>query len=286
MKTIGFIGVGIMGRAMVRNLMQTGFDVTVYTRTEEKAAALIQEGAHWAPSVAECVREKDAVITMVGYPSDVEEVYFGPAGVLENAKPGAIIIDATTSQPDLAIRIFAEAKAKGLHTLDAPVTGGEVGAISATLVVMVGGEREVFEQAMPIFDAIGSSIHYHGSAGMGQHCKMANQIGIASNIAGICEVFAYARAVGLDPENVLHTIKGGSAGSVQMSLLGTKMLAEDDKPAFYLKHFLKDLKITLEEAEKRGQNLPQTKSVTAAYQGLEDRGFGDSGTQALRHHYE
>jgi len=286
MKTVGFIGVGIMGRAMVRNLMKAGYEVTIYTRTKEKAAALLDEGALWAETVQACASDKDAVITMVGYPADVEQVYFGAEGILEHAKSGALVIDATTSRPDLAQRIAEEAKRRGLRALDAPVTGGEIGAINGTLTIMVGGEEADFEQALPLFEAMGKVICYHGAAGSGQHCKAANQIGVAAAIAGLCEALTYAKAVGLDPVRVVETIKSGSAGSAQMNMLAPKVLAGDDSPAFYLKHFLKDLQITLEESESRGQALPQTRGVMEMYQALSERGLGDCGTQALIRYYE
>ena len=286
MKTIGFIGTGLMGRAMVRNLMKAGYTVTVYTRTKAKARGNIDDGALWADSVAECVRDKDAVISMVGYPADVEEVYFGTGGILENAKSGALLIDATTSTPELAARIAAAAKARGLEALDAPVTGGERGAIDGTLVIMAGGETSAFERAMPLFEAMGKTIRYQGPAGFGQHCKMANQIGIAGALSGVCEAIAYAETAGLDPALVIDTIKGGSAGSVQMNLLSSKILARDDSPAFYLKHLLKDLKISIEESAARGRELPQTRGVMEMYQALEDCGLGDCGTQSLFRYYE
>jgi len=285
-KTIGFIGIGLMGRAMARNLMKAGYDLTVYTRTKEKAQGNLDEGAHWAETVAECVRDKDAVITMLGYPSDVEEVYFGPGGVLENAKPGALIIDSTTSTPELAIKIAAAARARGLEPLDAPVTGGERGAIMGTLTIMAGGERTTFDRAMPLFEVIGEVIRYQGPDGNGQHCKMANQIGVAAALSGLCEAAAYCETVGLDTALVLDTIRTGSAGSAQMNLLHTKVVERDDTPAFYLKHLLKDLKITLDEAERRGRTLPQTRGVMEMYQTLEDQGFGDCGTQALYRFYD
>jgi len=286
MKTVGFIGIGIMGRAMVRNLMAAGYDVTVYTRTKEKAQGNLDEGAHWADTVAACARDKDAVITMVGYPADVEEVYFGAGGVLESAKPGALIIDSTTSSPDLAIRIAQAAEARGLHALDAPVTGGEVGAIKGTLTIMVGGEEESFDRALPLFAAMGEVIRYQGAAGSGQHCKMANQIGIAAAVSGLCEALTYAKTVGLDPETVIDTIKSGSAGSAQMNLLSPKLLAGDDSAAFYLKHLLKDLQITVGECENRGRKIPQTRSVMEMYESLAERGLGDCGVQSLIRWYE
>ena len=286
MKTVGFIGIGIMGRAMARNLMKAGYEVTIYTRTKEKAAELLDEGALWSDTVRECVCDKDAVITMVGYPSDVEEVYFGAGGVLQNAKPGALIIDATTSKPDLAMRIADDAHLRGLRALDAPVTGGEVGAINGALTIMVGGKEVDFEEALPLLQAMGEVIRYHGEAGSGQHCKMANQVGIGAAIAGLCEAITYARAVGLDPAQVIETIKSGSAGSVQMNLLAPKVLAGDDSPAFYLKHLLKDLQITLDECESRGREIPQTRGVMEMYAALETRGLGDCGTQSLIRYYE
>ena len=286
MKTVGFIGIGIMGRAMVRKLIKAGYEVTIHTRTKAKADALLAEGALWADTVAACVRDKDAVITMVGYPADVEQVYFGTSGVLDNTKPGALIIDSTTSKPDLAVRIAEAAEAHGLRALDAPVTGGEAGAVKGTLTIMVGGKEADFEAALPLFEAMGEVVRYHGTAGSGQHCKMANQIGIAAAIAGLCEALTYARTVGLDPAQVIETIKSGSAGSVQMNLLAPKMLDGDDSPAFYLKHLLKDLQITLAESENRGRALPQTYGVLKMYEALAARGFGDCGTQTLIRHYE
>jgi len=236
--------------------------------------------------VAQCVKGKDAVITMVGYPADVEEVYFGSGGVLENAMPGALLIDTTTSTPDLAGKIFAEAKAKGFEALDAPVTGGEKGAIAGTLTIMVGGDEASFDRAMPLLAAMGETIRYQGPAGNGQHCKMANQIGLATAISGLCEAIAYSNAVGLDPALVVETIRGGSAGSAQMNLLAPKVLAKDDTAAFYLKHLLKDLKIAVAESESRGRSLPQARSVMEIYQLLEDRGYGDCGTQSFFRFYE
>ena len=286
MKTMGFIGTGIMGSAMVHNLMKAGYHVAVYTRTKENARKNIDEGAHWASSVAECVKDKDAVITMLGYPADVEEVYFGPGGVLENAKPGALLIDSTTSTPDLAVKIAAQAKEKGLDALDAPVTGGERGAIDGALTIMAGGDKAAFDRAMPLFEVMGGTINYQGPAGNGQHCKAANQIGIAANISGVCEAIAYCNAVGIDPFVVVDTIKTGGAGSKQMDNMSPKILEKDDAPTFRLKHLLKDLSIALAESEGRGRTLPQTRSVMEIYEILEERGLGDCGIQSLFRYYE
>lgn len=271
---------------MVRNLMKAGYDVTVYTRTKEKAQGNLDEGAYWAETLAECVQGKDAVITMLGYPADVEKVYFGPGGVLESATPGTLLIDTSTSTPALAEKIAAEASKDGLFSLDAPVTGGEKGAIAGTLVIMVGGEKSAFDQALPLFEAMGETIRYHGPAGMGQHCKMANQIGVAGALVGLCEALAYSEAVGLDPALVVDTIRNGSAGSTQINVFSPKILAKDDSPNFYLKHFLKDLKIALEESESRDRTLPQTKGVMEMYEVLEARGYGDSGSHSLYRFYE
>ena len=286
MKTVGFIGIGIMGSAMVRNLMKAGFSVTIYARKKEKATELLAEGALWADSVAECAMGKDAVISIVGYPADVESVYFGQDGILENAAEGTIVIDATTSTPELAKRIYDAALARKISSLDAPVTGGEVGAINGTLAIMVGGDEAAFDRAYPLFEAMGNNIRFHGAAGNGQHCKMANQIGVACAIAGVCEVAAYAQSVGLDVTQVFESVKTGSASSAQMNMLSPKILAGDDRPSFYLKHLLKDLSIVLDEAAKVGRTLPQAESITAAYRVLSEQGFGELGTQALRHFYD
>ena len=189
---IGFIGVGVMGKSMVRNLMKNGFNVSIYTRTKIKAEDVISEGAIWCDDIKDCVKDKDAIITIVGYPKDVEEVYFGEDGILNNAKEGAYLIDMTTTSPKLSIKIYEEAKKKNLYSLDAPVSGGDVGAKNATLSIMVGGDKESFEKCMPVFDALGNTIIYEGKAGSGQHTKMANQIAIGGAIAGVCEAVAYA----------------------------------------------------------------------------------------------
>jgi len=286
MKKVGFIGTGIMGQAMARNLMKAGFRLTVYSRTKEKAEPLLQEGAIWADSIAQCAKDKDAVITMVGYPRDVEGVYLGPGGILESANPGTVLIDMTTSEPALARKIAMESEKKGLCALDAPVSGGEMGAIKGSLVIMAGGEGEVFHRAMPLFEAMGENIRLLGPAGSGQHCKAANQIGIAGAMAGLCEAIAYTRAAGLDPAEVIAAIRTGSAGSTQMEVMGPKILAGDDSPTFYLKHLLKDLEIVLGECEKLGRTLPQTEGVTAAYRTLAQRGLGDCGSQSLIRFYD
>ena len=230
---IGFIGVGVMGNGMVKNLLSHGYAVNAYTRTRAKALEALDAGAEWRESAADCVRDADAVITMVGFPPDVEEVYFGEKGILANARPGTLVIDMTTTSPRLSQRIYTEAADKGLPALDAPVSGGDTGARAGTLAIMVGGDREAFERAVPIFEAMGKSIRYMGAAGSGQHTKMANQIAIAGTLAGVCEAIAYARAAGLDVDEVISTISGGAASSWQLANNGPKSAHGDFAPGFF-----------------------------------------------------
>ena len=278
---IGFIGVGVMGNGMVKNLLQQGYEVNAYTRTRAKALEALDAGAVWRENVADCVRDADAVISIVGFPPDVEEVYFGDKGILANARPGTLVIDMTTTSPRLSQRIYTEAADKGLPALDAPVSGGDTGARAGTLAIMVGGDREAFERAMPIFEAMGKSIRYMGPAGSGQHTKMANQIAIAGTLAGACEAVAYARAVGLDVDEMLSAISGGAAGSWQLSNNGPKSAHGDFAPGFFIKHFIKDM--TLADGEARGRDvpLPVLEKVLAMFRALEAQGYGDEGTQAL-----
>lgn len=286
MKKLGFIGVGVMGKSMVYNLMKHGFEVSIYARNKEKVEDVINKGAIWCESIAECARDKDAIITIVGYPKDVEEVYFGEAGILNNAKAGAYLIDMTTTSPNLSVRIYEEAKEKGLRALDAPVSGGDVGAMNGTLSIMVGGEEEDFIACQEIFSAMGTTIVYEGKPGNGQHTKMANQIAIAGTIAGVCEAMAYAKRTGLDIQTMLDSISKGAAGSWQMTNNAPRMLKEDFDPGFYIKHMIKDLKIAKEEAETTSLDLGVLKQVLDMYCTLEEAGLGDLGTQALCKFYE
>ena len=286
MKKIGFIGVGIMGKSMVRNLRKHGFEVTIYTRTREKVQDVIEEGAKWASSIKECVQGQDAVITIVGYPKDVEEVYFSEGGILESTAPGTYLIDMTTTAPKLSIRIDEGAKKKRLHSLDAPVTGGDTGAKNGTLTIFIGGNQEDAAACMSIFEAMGTNIVYQGEAGKGQHAKMANQIAIAGAISGVCEAFAYAKKAGLDQQVVFDAISQGSAGSTQMSQMGPRMLKGDYAPGFFMKHFIKDMKIAMEEAKEVNLELGVLEYVLSMYDELEQEGKGDLGTQALIQYYD
>jgi 3-hydroxyisobutyrate dehydrogenase len=284
-KTIGFIGLGVMGKSMARNLLKAGYPLIVYTRTKEKAADLLNEGAVWKETIAALAKEADVIITMVGYPHDVEEVYFGDDGIIENAKEGTYLIDMTTSTPSLAERIYEAAKAKKMHALDAPVSGGDIGAREARLAIMVGGDEAAFHECKPIFEVLGKNIVLQGKAGAGQHTKMCNQIAIATNMIGVCEALAYAKHAGLNPAKVLESISTGAAGSWSLSNLALRMIAGDFKPGFYIKHFIKDMKIALEEAERLGLQLPGLELAKAMYEELAAKGEENSGTQALYKKY-
>jgi len=266
---------------MALNLIKAGYDLTVNTRTKERGQEVLKAGAKWANSVCETVREADAVITIVGYPDDVREVYLGDDGIIANADGGAMLIDMTTSEPSLAKKIHEAAKARGLHSLDAPVSGGDVGARNGTLSVMVGGDREVFDRAMPLFNAMGKTIVYQGAAGSGQHTKMCNQITIASNMIGIMEALIYACKSGLDPEVVLQSISAGAAASWSLSNLQPRVIKGDYSPGFYVCHFLKDIGIALKEAEAMDLNLPGLELARRLYEETVKLGGEKLGTQAL-----
>lgn len=278
---IGFIGTGVMGSSMALNLMKGGYTLAVYNRTKSKAQPLIEKGALWMDTVAELAKWADIIITIVGYPKDVEEVYFGDNGIINNARKGSFLIDMTTSKPSLARKIYNEAKVKGLYALDAPVSGGDVGARDGTLTIMVGGDKEAFDRMVPVFSLLGSTVTLMGGAGFGQHTKMCNQISIAATIMGVCEAISYAKKAGLDPEKVIECISPGAAGSRQLTLYGTRMLKGDFAPGFYIKHFIKDMSIAIEESEAMGLKTPALKLAKSLYDKLAADGCADLGTQAL-----
>jgi 3-hydroxyisobutyrate dehydrogenase len=282
---IGFIGTGVMGKSMAANLMKVGYQVMVYNRTKTKAQELIEKGAIWKDTVAEVAREANVIITMVGYPKDVREVYMGENGIIENAKSGSCLIDMTTSSPKLAKEIYEAAKAKGMYALDAPVSGGDVGAREARLSIMVGGDATIFEEVKPIFEAMGKDIVLQGGAGAGQYTKMSNQIAIASNMMGVCEAMAYAKKAGLDPKTVLKSIESGAAGSWSLSNLAPRMLSGNFEPGFYIKHFIKDMRIALESAKEMGLKTPGLELALSLYEKLAEQGEENSGTQALFKYY-
>ena len=286
MRKVGFIGVGIMGKSMVRNLMKAGFELHIYARNRAKVEDVIGEGALFHDSIAACVKGCEAVITIVGFPQDVEEVYFDEGGILESADAGAYLIDMTTTSPQISVQISKEGEEKGFHVLDAPVTGGDTGAKAGTLSILVGGKEEDFEACMPLFEAMGTNINYQGEAGCGQHAKLANQIMIAGTLTGVCEALSYAKAKGLDMPTLLKSVSTGAAGSKQLDTFGPKILEEDYAPGFFMKHFIKDMKLALVEANISGLSLEMLSLVLANYEELEAEGLGDLGTQALMKYYE
>ncbi|MES5395022.1 NAD(P)-dependent oxidoreductase [Bacillus amyloliquefaciens] len=280
-KTVGFIGLGVMGNSMAAHILEAGYPVLVYTRTKQKAEEILNKGAVWQETVKDLSEKADIIITMVGYPSDVEEIYLGENGILRHAKEGAFVIDMTTSKPSLAKKIAEKAKEKSIHALDAPVSGGDIGARNGTLAIMAGGEKEAFEACLPLFSVMGENIQYQGPAGSGQHTKMCNQIAIAAGMVGVAEAMAYAEKSGLDPEQVLKSITTGAAGSWSLSNLAPRMLKGDFAPGFYVKHFIKDMGIALEEAALMGEEMPGLALAKSLYDKLSAQGEENSGTQSI-----
>ncbi|MEO7412096.1 MAG: NAD(P)-dependent oxidoreductase [Opitutaceae bacterium] len=278
---LGFIGTGVMGRSMAGHLLRAGHALHVYNRTREKAQPLLDAGAQWHDSAGDAAAPADVVITMLGFPQDVEETYLSPTGIVARAKPGALLIDMTTSSPALARRIAEAAAKRDLASLDAPVSGGDVGAKEARLVIMVGGEEAAFIRAKPLFDLMGKNIALLGAAGSGQYCKMANQIAVAVSMVAWVEALAYAKRAGLDPAAVHASISGGAAGGWAMTNLAPRALAENFAPGFYVKHILKDMRIALESAAELKLELPGLATAKRLYDELAARGWEDSGTQVL-----
>ncbi|MFE9943629.1 NAD(P)-dependent oxidoreductase [Bacillus velezensis] len=280
-KTVGFIGLGVMGNSMATHILEAGYPVLVYTRTKQKAEEILNKGAVWQETVKDLSEKADIIITMVGYPSDVEDIYLGENGILRHAKEGTFVIDMTTSKPSLAKKIAEKAKEKSIHALDAPVSGGDIGARNGTLAIMAGGEKEAFEACLPLFSVMGENIQYQGPAGSGQHTKMCNQIAIAAGMVGVAEAMAYAEKSGLNPEQVLKSITTGAAGSWSLSNLAPRMLKGDFAPGFYVKHFIKDMGIALEEAELMGEEMPGLTLAKSLYDKLSAQGEENSGTQSI-----
>lgn len=281
-KKVAFIGVGVMGKFMVSNLLKNGFEVSIYARNKAKVEDSIKEGAIFCETIKECVQNKDAIITIVGYPKDVEEVYLSQDGIINSASQNSYLIDMTTTTPTLSVKIHEVAKKKNLKALDAPVSGGDIGAKNATLSIMVGGEKEDFEACKKLFEAMGKTIVYAGNAGSGQHTKMANQIAIAGVMAGVSEAIAYGKKMGLDIPTMLASISNGAAQSFHLTNNAPKMYKREFEPGFYIKHMVKDLKIANQEMP----NLKVLKDVLEIYETLEKNGDGDLGTQAICKYYE
>ncbi|MFW5728119.1 MAG: NAD(P)-dependent oxidoreductase [bacterium] len=281
MERIAWIGTGIMGAPMSRNLAGAGYSVTAYNRTLEKAEALRPEGIEVAPSIKAAVGEADMVFTIVGYPEDLREVYFGEDGILNHAAKGSVLIDMTTSRPKLAEEIAAASRDVGCTALDAPVSGGDVGAREGTLSIMVGGDREAFDRAKPLFEVMGKTISLLGPAGAGQHTKMANQILIASTMVGVVESLLYAEKAGLDRDEVIGIIGQGAAASWSINNLGPRITAGNFEPGFIIDHFVKDMGIALDEAARMRLSLPGLALARQFYVAAQAEGLSRKGTQAL-----
>jgi 3-hydroxyisobutyrate dehydrogenase len=278
---VGWIGTGVMGLSMCGHVMARAAGVTVYSRTREKAQPLLDRGARWGDSPRRVAEASDVVFTMVGFPRDVREVYMGKDSVLEGARPGTILVDMTTTEPTLAREIDAEARARGLHSVDAPVSGGDVGAREARLSIMVGGEAEIVERIRPLLETMGKTIVHQGAAGTGQHAKMCNQIQIAGTMVGMCESLIYARKAGLDVETMLKSISGGAAGCWSLENLAPRICRRNFDPGFFVDHFVKDMGIALEEAKRMNLPLPGLALAHQLYITVQALGHGRKGTHAL-----
>lgn len=279
---IGFIGTGVMGRGIINNLLQANYEVVVFNRTKAHAQSVLDNGATWADSPKEIAEAADLVITMVGYPKDVEEQYYGDNGLFAGSHAGQIFLDMTTSTPTLAEQLAVDGEKHDVKVLDAPVSGGDVGAKTGTLTIMAGGDEAAYDSLQPIFDVISKAANRFGVAGRGQHTKMANQIMIAATMLGMSEMMVYAKAADLDVAKVMATLSAGGAQNWSLDNYGPRVLAGDFEPGFYAKHLLKDLRIALDEAAKMNLSLPATDLAEALYTKLaEQKGLGDEGTQAL-----
>lgn len=280
-KTIGLVGTGVMGKSMAGHLIDKGYEVNVYNRTKSKADDLVEKGATWCDTIATLSEKSDVIISIVGYPKDVESIYLSQDGILNHAKENSIVIDMTTSSPALAHDIYEKAKERNIKSLDAPVSGGDVGAKNAALTIMVGGDQEAYNQVEDIFNLLGKNVVYQGKSGNGQHTKLSNQIAIAAGMLGVAEAIIYAEEAGLDIDKVFNSIEHGAAGSWSLSNLGPRMVKEDYAPGFYVKHFIKDMKLAIEESEKMGLYMPGLLKAKEVYDALSEAGYDDNGTQAV-----
>src|ERR1700730_6560860 len=278
---LGGIGTGVMGSAMAGHLLKAGFALTVSNRTKSKAEPLLAQGAKWADTPKSVAAASDVVFTIVGFPSDVREVMLGTEGVLAGSKSGNILVDMTTSEPSLAVEIFEAAKQKSVSSVDAPVSGGDVGAKNAALSIMVGGDKDAVESLSPCFQAMGKTIVYQGGPGSGQHTKMVNQILIATNMIGVCEALLYGHKAGLDLKPVLQSVGGGGAASWSLNNLGPRIIDRNFEPGFFVEHFIKDMKIALDEAERMNLALPGLALAKQLYEAVRAQGYGRKGTHAL-----
>lgn len=279
--TLGWIGTGVMGLSMCGHLLGKGYPVIVHNRTKGKAQALLDKGARWADSPKAVAARAQVIFTMVGYPRDVRDVYFGDDGVLAGVKSGSVVIDMTTTEPSLSKEIYAAAKAKGVDAIDAPVSGGDVGARNATLSIMVGGDAGAVKRVLPLLQALGKTIVHQGGAGAGQHAKMCNQIVIAGTMIGVCESLLYGYQAGLNLETMLQSVRPGAAGCWTLDNLAPRILKRNFAPGFMVDHFVKDMEIALAEADRMNLTLPGLKLVHDLYRALQAQGHGKSGTHAL-----
>jgi 3-hydroxyisobutyrate dehydrogenase len=278
---VGFIGTGVMGASMAGHILRAGYAVTVFNRTKEKAEPLLAAGAEWADTPAAVAAKCDVVCAIVGYPRDVRQVFLGPDGVLAGARSGTVVIDMTTSDPNLAREIAEAAEGRGVGGLDAPVSGGDVGARNGTLSIMVGGDRDALEAVRPVLECMGKTIVHQGPAGAGQHTKLVNQILIAGALDGVCEALLYATKAGLDPTTVLQSVGGGAAASWQLTNLGPRIIGRDFEPGFFAEHFVKDMGLALDEARRMNLSLPGLGLVAQLFNAVQAQGYGRKGTQAL-----
>ena len=278
---VGWIGTGVMGRWMCQHLLTKGYAATVYNRTKDKAQPLLDQGAAWADTPRLVAERSDVVFAIVGFPRDVREVFLGTQGALAGSKAGTVLVDMTTSEPSLAKEIYDVAKAKGVAAVDAPVSGGDVGAKNAALSIMIGGDEDVVKAIKPLFECMGKTIVYQGPAGSGQHSKMVNQTLIASNMIGVCEALLYGYKAGLNLETVMQSVSVGAAGSWSLSNLGPRIMARNFEPGFFVEHFIKDMGIALDEAQRLGLALPGLALAKQLYLAVQAQGYGRKGTHAL-----
>ena len=278
---IGWIGVGVMGRSMCGHLIDAGYKTTVFNRTKHKAAPLIERGAQWADSPREVAEASDVVISIVGYPDDVREVILGENGALAGGKSGGVIVDMTTSRPSLAVEIAQRAAERGVVSIDAPVSGGDVGAKNATLSIMIGGDADAVAALEPLWKTMGSKWILQGGPGAGQHTKMVNQTLIATGMIGVCEALLYGYKAGLNLEKVLESVASGAAGSWSLSNYGPRMMANNFDPGFFVAHFIKDMGIALEEARRMGLSLPGLALAEQLYLAVAAQGHARKGTHSL-----
>lgn len=278
---IGWIGTGVMGSSMCGHLIDAGFSTTVYSRTREKAQSLLEKGANWAETPREVAEQSDVVFSIVGFPADVQEVLLGEDGALAGAASGTALVDMTTSEPSLAVEISETAMECGVHAVDAPVSGGDIGAKNGMLSIMIGGEAAIVNALQPCWEAMGQTIVHQGGAGAGQHTKMVNQTLIATNMIGVCEALLYGYKAGLDLPTVMESVSSGAAGSWSLSNLGPRIMDNNFEPGFFVEHFIKDMGIALEESKRMGLTMPGLTLAQELYLSLQEMGHGKDGTHAL-----